>query len=104
MLNRLRIPAAIALATTAALTVSACSPGTGHSTITSGTVIDKEVDKERCTRSEARRQGKTRRTCTRDEYELDLRDRTGRTGEVKVDRGTFNRTRVGQTYTKGGRR
>jgi hypothetical protein len=86
-----------------ALMLAACG-----TTVTSGTVYDKEHDPAGTTTTCDRYGGSgTRRSCTKwktktkpEHWELKLRNGKGDTGEVEVDRATYDRYQIGDHYPK----
>jgi len=91
-----RLVAAAAIAATALF-------GTGCSLFKaepiSGTVIGKDYDQGGC-KSVKQADGTRKTKCTSAEYELDIREDDGDYREVDVDRSTFDRTQVGQRFTR----
>lgn len=81
-------------------TIAACGPAASIS----GTVVDKEFDKGGCKKTTTIiMSGKTpvpvtKKKCTADEYEIDVRQDNGETVEVDVSRSTYDRIRIGDRY------
>jgi hypothetical protein len=90
------------VAALAALLLAIPLSGCGGSDVTSGTVTGKEHDqaKTTCKTTTDRKTKKKTRTCTTKQghWEIDIRDSSGNTGEVKVDQATYDRVQVGQHY------